>query len=131
MTWTGPKQLKAQLARLWERGELLRDAVTGNTLFPLRLTLKSPVQRDITDRFDARSRMGAELDATNPVRFEWRRGATSRARDTIAASERQDRYHGRRADLAGKRREWDRFSDQVSQCDNTHPALLPGWRSVR
>ena len=42
MTWTGPKELKAQLVRLWERGELLREAVPGNSRFPLRLTLKPP-----------------------------------------------------------------------------------------
>ncbi|MDX1253414.1 MAG: hypothetical protein IDH49_14425 [Gammaproteobacteria bacterium] len=51
MTWTSPKELKAQLARLWERGDLLRDAVTGNSRFPLRLSIKSPSSADITDRF--------------------------------------------------------------------------------
>jgi hypothetical protein len=32
---------------------LLRDAVTGNARFPLRLALKVPGSADITDRFDA------------------------------------------------------------------------------
>jgi hypothetical protein len=51
VSWTGPKELKAQLARLWERGELLDDAVTGHARFPLRLSSKSPNSADITDRF--------------------------------------------------------------------------------
>lgn len=35
--WTSQK-----LARLWERVDLLRDAVTGNPRLPLRLSLKHP-----------------------------------------------------------------------------------------
>ncbi|RFC36322.1 MAG: hypothetical protein (DUF3322) [Candidatus Nitrotoga sp. LAW] len=46
-TWTGPK-----LARLWERGDLLRDVMTGNSRFPLCLSLKPPSSADITDRFN-------------------------------------------------------------------------------
>ena len=71
MTWTGPKELKAQLARLWERGDLLRDAVTGNPRFPLRLSLKSPSSADITDRFNEVRAWAAELAATDSIRVEW------------------------------------------------------------
>ena len=71
MTWTGPKELKAQLVRLWERGELLRDVVTDNARFPLRLTLKSPGSTDITDRFNEVRAWAAELAATNSIRVEW------------------------------------------------------------
>ncbi len=53
MIWTGPRELRAQLMRLWERGELLRDAVTGKVRFPLRLPFKPPGSADIADRFDA------------------------------------------------------------------------------
>ena len=61
MTWTGPKELKAQLSRLWERGELLRDAVTGHVRFPLRLSIQSPHSADITDRFNEVRAWAAEL----------------------------------------------------------------------
>ena len=71
MTWTGPKDLKAQLARLWERSELLRDAVTGNVRFPLRLSIKSPSSADITDRFDEVRAWAAELAAADSIRVEW------------------------------------------------------------
>ena len=71
MTWTSPKQLRAQLARLWERGELLRDAVTGNARFPLRLTLTTPGSTEIADRFDSVRAWAAELAATAPLRLEW------------------------------------------------------------
>jgi hypothetical protein len=71
MIWSGTKDLKEQLARLWERGELLRDAVTGNTRFPLRLTFRTPGSADITERFDAVRAWAAELSAASVPRLEW------------------------------------------------------------
>ena len=71
MRWTGPKELKAQLVRLWERGELLRDAVSGTSRFPLRLSIKSPGTADITDRFDLVREWAAALAAMDTVQVEW------------------------------------------------------------
>ena len=71
MTWTGPKELKAQWTRLWDRGELLRDAVRGNVRFPLRMSLKSPTSADITDRFNEVREWAAELAVTSSVSVEW------------------------------------------------------------
>jgi hypothetical protein len=69
------EELKAQLARLWERGELLRDAVTGHERFPLRLAIKPPTSADITDRFNEVRTWVAELSGEwappNAVRVEW------------------------------------------------------------
>ncbi len=124
MTWTGPKELKAQLARLWERGELLRDAVTGNARFPLRLSLKSPSSADITDRFNEVRAWAAELATTDSVRAEWRelrhrvQGA-QKLPACVWVETLEDALT-----WLGKRREWDRFSAQVSATRQTHPALL-------
>ncbi len=51
MSWTTPAELRAQVARLWERGEILRARLTGEPLFPLRLRLRRPSAREIADRF--------------------------------------------------------------------------------
>jgi len=72
MAWTTPRDLKAQLSRLWERGELLRPLVTGETVFPLRLTLKGPNSAELSDRFEAVRAWTAELAAMASVRIEWR-----------------------------------------------------------
>lgn len=130
MTWTGAKELKAQLERLWERGELLRDAVTGNARFPLRLTLKSPCSADITDRFDAVRAWAAELTATDSVCLEWQevRHRVQGMQKLPAAA-----WIKTLEDVLtwlGKRREWARFSAQVSATRQTHPALLP-WLEKR
>lgn len=130
MTWTGPKELKAQLVRLWERGELLRDAVTGNVRFPLRLSLKSPSSADITDRFDAVRAWAAELAAMDSVRVEWqelrhRIQGTQKLPASVCVETIEDALT-----WLGKRREWDRFLAQVSSTRQTHLTLLP-WLEKR
>jgi len=130
VNWTGPKELKAQLARLWDHGELLRDAVTGNVRFPLRMSLKSPNSADITDRFQEVRDWAAELAATNSVRVEWQelRHRVQGAQKLPAC------VWGETLEDAltwvGKRKDWDRFSAQVSTTRQAHPALLT-WLEKR
>ena len=130
MTWTGPKELKAQLARLWERGELLRDAVTGNARFPLPLSLKSPGSADITDRFNEVRAWVAELAATDSIRVEWQE-LRHRVQGTqkLPSGVWVETIENALAWL-GKRREWDRFLAQLSATRHTHSALLP-WLERR
>jgi len=72
MTWTTASDLKAQLFRSWERGELLRPLVTGETRFPWRLTLKGPTSSELTERFEAVRGWVAELIVIPRIRIEWR-----------------------------------------------------------
>ncbi len=130
MTWTGTKELKAQLARLWERGELLRDAVTGHARFPLRLSLQSPSSADITDRFDAVRAWSAELAAARSIRLEWRElrhrvQGTQKLPAGAWIETAEDALN-----WLGKRREWERFSAQIAATRQTQPALLP-WLEKR
>lgn len=130
MTWTAPKDLKAQLVRLWERGELLRDAVTGNARFPVRLSLKPPNSADITDRFNEVRDWAAELAATNSVRVEWQElRHRVQGAQKLPASVWVETLEDALIWL-GKRREWERFSVQVASTRQTHPALLP-WLEKR
>jgi len=130
MNWTGPKELKAQLARLWERGDLLRDAVSGQSRFPLRLTLKGPGSADLTDRFDAVRSWATELSAVAHVRLE---GQEIRHRvqgvQRLPASAWVNCVEDALVWL-GKRREWDRFAALVAATRLALPALLP-WLEKR
>ncbi len=76
MSWTTAADLKAQLNRLWEHGELLRplvtDDVAGASGFPLRLRLKGPGSADLADRFEAVRAWIAELTAIPRLRIAWR-----------------------------------------------------------
>jgi len=130
MTWTGPKELKAQLARLWERGELLRDVVTGHARFPLRLTLKTPSSADIAQRFDLVRAWAAELAAAASLRIEWQE-----LRHRVQGAQMMPASAWVEAvedalNWLGKRREWERFSAQVAATRQACPALLP-WLERR
>ncbi|MPZ43250.1 MAG: hypothetical protein GEV05_07605 [Betaproteobacteria bacterium] len=72
MSWTTPGDLKAQLRRLWERGELLRDDDAARPRFPLRLTLKTPGSAELATQFEAVRAWIAELTALAQIRIEWR-----------------------------------------------------------
>jgi hypothetical protein len=72
VSWSTPADLKAQLLRAWERGDLLRAAMgKDENAFPWRLALKCPASADLTDRFDAVRSWTAELSAAPHVRMEW------------------------------------------------------------
>ena len=128
--WTTLADLKAQLMRLWERGELLRDAVTGNARFPLRLTLKSPVSKDVTERFDAVRAWAAQLAGARPLRVAWQEVRHRvQGMQKLPASVWIDS-----ADDAltwiGKHREWRRFRDLIEMTLRQSPSLLP-WLEKR
>lgn len=84
LPWTRPAELRAQVQRLWDKGELLRawlehqglaqgvvEPVTALT-WPLRLNLKVPASADLSDRFEAVRLWLQELTQTPQVRIEWR-----------------------------------------------------------
>lgn len=128
--WTRPKDLRAQLVRLWERGELLRDVVTGNTRFPLRLALKSPGSVDITDQFDAVRTWVAELVRVSYLRVEWREVCHRvQGLQKLPASVWIDSVEGV-LDWLGKRNDWQRFSRLVGITRQQYPFLLP-WLEKR
>jgi hypothetical protein len=72
MSWTAPADLRAQVQRLWDRGELLRATVTDTMAWPLRLSLKTPGASELSDRFEAVRDWVRAVAETPQVRIEWR-----------------------------------------------------------
>ncbi|WP_027484592.1 Wadjet anti-phage system protein JetD domain-containing protein [Rhodanobacter sp. OR87] len=130
MIWTTPGDLKAQLARLWDRGVLPRLLVTAEPGFPLRLVLKGPASSDLADRFEVVRAWAVELAATPHVRIEWRevrhrvQGA-QRLPDQVWVDTMDDALAllGRRRDAAG-------LSRVVAMTHAAAPLLLP-WLARR
>ena len=65
MSWTRPGELRAQVQKLWDRGELLASLVRAEPLFPRRLFLKGPTSAEMAKRFDAVRAWVAELRAVS------------------------------------------------------------------
>jgi hypothetical protein len=130
MTWTGARELKAQLARLWERGDLLRAAASDQSCFPLRLTLRGPASADITNRFEAVRAWSTELSGLAGVRLEWQeirhRVQGTQRLPTGAWIDTIDDV----LSLLGKRRDWERFAALLEETRRAQPALLP-WLERR
>jgi len=72
VTWSSATDLKTQLERQWERGELLRALVLGTPLFPMALKLKGPTSRELTQQFEAVRNWVSQLTTITSVRIEWR-----------------------------------------------------------
>jgi hypothetical protein len=130
VSWSGRAELKAQLLRLWDRGELLREALGGSTRFPLRLSLKTPTSSDITDHFAAVRAWTADLAAIDGLHIEWQElRHRVQGVQRLPASVRVESLDDALAWI-GKRREWERFSAQVLATRQTLPSLLP-WLERR
>jgi hypothetical protein len=52
MTWTTPADLRLQVQKLWEKGDLLSPCVQGTPMRPVRLRLVGPSSTELTERFD-------------------------------------------------------------------------------
>lgn len=73
MTWTTPADLRAQVQKLWDRG-VLPGAVCGDEVdFPLRLKLKGPTSKELSDRFSQVQEWISDLTrGVGRYRIEWR-----------------------------------------------------------
>ncbi len=52
-SWTTPSDLRKQVLRVWERGKILAAGITGETLFPLKLSMRRPEAQAIGHSFEA------------------------------------------------------------------------------
>lgn len=61
MSWTRPADLREQLQKLWDKGELLACLVEDESTFPKRLRLVRPSADDLTHRFEDVRAWAADL----------------------------------------------------------------------
>lgn len=139
MSWTTPSDLRAQVQKLWDKGQLPACLVDGETpfpLFPLRLTLKVPGSAELSERFDAVRAWIADLQrgAKNGSRPGYRlvlREVRHRVigANAIPAEAWIDALDDALA-LIGKRREAEHFRNLAAHTGARHPSLLP-WLKKR
>jgi len=130
MSWTGPTELRSRLQRLWDRGELLASLVTGEPLFPRRLTLTVPTSAEMTHRFDEVRAWVGELRGMKYCRVEMRE---FRHRLLGVNAVPQELWIDRVEDalaLLGKQRGAARFVALVAMTRCSEPRLL-SWLARR
>ena len=133
--WTTAAELRAQVQRRWERGDLLAqmlpetatDPVAGGGLFPLRLTLRGPGSGDLSERFDEVRRWAADLQAGQSAGY---RLALREVRHRVIGTNSlpAEAWVDSLDDalrLAGKLREARPFAAVLAQTRERQPALLP------
>jgi hypothetical protein len=130
MTWTTPADLRAQVQKLWDKGDLLRPCVHGEAMPPQRLRLTVPSSTELTERFDEvrvwMKALGCSARSSEAPRYR------------IALREFRHRVLGVNAvpdevwldtlddalSLIGKQKDAKRFTSLVQLTREQHPALL-------
>ena len=130
MSWTTSADLRAQVQRLWDRGDLLRAVASDAVSWPLRLSLKTPGAADLSDRFEAVRDWVRALADTPHVRIEWRDwNHRVQGMQRLPAAVWVDSAHDALA-VIGMAREARRFEALWQQTAAAQPALL-SWLSRR
>jgi hypothetical protein len=130
MNWTRPADLRAQVQKLWDRGEILASLVTGEPLFPRRLVLKPPTSAEMADHFDEVRAWIGELREASRCRVEMRE---FRHRVFGANAVPQDVWIDTVDDalaLIGKGRDASRFAALLDATRACQPRLLD-WLAKR
>ncbi|MDE2607590.1 MAG: hypothetical protein KGL68_16875 [Burkholderiales bacterium] len=133
MNWTSAADLRAQVQRLWERGDLLRAGVPAAAdapAWPLRLMLKSPTAADLAERFEAVRAWAQALAQVPHLRIEWREwNHRVQGAQRLPAAAWIDSPADALAAI-GRQREAGRFERLRAQTAAAQPALLP-WLARR
>ena len=130
MSWTSAPELRAQVQRVWDRGQLLASIVTGDVIFPIRLTLKTPSSADITGRFDAVRSWIAELLDTPHIRVEMRQFRHQVFGENTMPAEVWVDSLAEAVALLGKEPELIQFSGVLAHTSEHQPSLL-SWLADR
>ena len=136
MSWTTPADLRAQVQRLWDKGQLLAactggEPLRGEALFPLRLRLVGPTSGELSERFDevrlwmANLRSGALHYRVVLREVRHRVLGNNAVPDEIWMDTPDDALA-----LIGKQKEARRFASLVHATREQHADLLP-WLQKR
>jgi hypothetical protein len=133
-SWTTPRDLRQQVQSIWDRGRILAAGVTGEPLFPLKLTMRRPDAAALGQSFEAVRSWIRELeDNSRAARgfgydIEWtdinhRQLGRNRMPGRISVPTEADALR-----LIGKEKDGRQFRKLAEATTSTFPALAP-WAS--
>ncbi len=128
--WTTPTELRRKVRRLWDRGTMLASLVTGESLFPKRLSIRGPNSAELAERFEQARNRALSLRAMANVRLEERefrhRLLGSNSLPRAAWLDSMDHAVA----LLGKARERAQF-EEILEVTRRHRPLLLEWLGKR
>lgn len=128
--WTTPTELRRKVRRLWDRGTILASLVTGESLFPKRLSIRGPTSAELAVSFEQARDWALSLRAMAHVRLEERefrhRLLGSNSLPRAAWLDTMDHALA----LLGKTRERERFEEILEVTRRRRPLLLD-WLGKR
>lgn len=130
MSWTTTNDLRAQLQKLWDRGEILSSYVSGQLFIPRRLVLKSPTSAQMVEHFDDVRAWISELREATYYRVEMREFRHQVLGTNAVPHEVWVDTVDNALAIIGKRRDATRFAALVDVTRKSQPILL-GWLSKR
>ena len=136
VNWTTPADLRAQVQKLWDKGDLLRPCVRGGAVPPQRLRLIGPSSAELTERFDDVRAWMKALGCNAPAdiapryrivmrEFRHRVLGSNAVPDEVWLDTLDDALA-----LLGKQQDFRRFASLVQLTREQHPSLLP-WLEKR
>jgi hypothetical protein len=136
VSWTTPADLRAQVQKLWDKGQLLAACVgdaplRGEALFPLRLRLVGPTSAELSGRFDEVRLWMASLRPDAPQYRVVLREVRHRVLGSNAIPDQIwiDSLNDALA-MIGKQKDAKRYASLVQVTAEQHAALLP-WLQKR
>jgi hypothetical protein len=130
MNWTTPADLRTQLQKLWDKGDLLASLLTGEPLFPKRLVLKTPTSAEMAGCFDQVRDWIAELRTLPRCRVEMREFRHRVLGSNAVPHAAWIDSHEDACALIGKQRDVARFTVLLETTRQRQPSLL-AWLAKR
>ena len=126
MKWTTPEDLKSQVQKLWEKGSLLSAMSEESGLFPLKLKLKAPNSRELSEKFpDVRDWINKITLDTKHFHIQWRSiNHRILGQNEIPAEFRINTLEDA-LDLIGKHKQAKQFTELLEQTTIQQPGLIP------
>ena len=132
MSWTTPEDLRAQVQKLWDRGDLHAARIREESLFPRALRLRRPASRDLTEGFAAvrdwvrALQVGSREERGYGYEIRWRQvrhpvHGSNELPDAIVVPTEEDALR-----LLGRAREMARFSALARETLERFP-MLKEW----
>lgn len=131
MRWTTPDDLKKQVQKLWDRGVLLSEMAGRESLFPLRLVIKRPTSRELSEEFTEVRDWIARLSASAKYyRLVWQQVNHRILGVNLIPAEIWIDQLSDALSLIGRQKSAEQFAFILEQTRLQQPELLP-WLAKR